>query len=98
MHVQWTDPPNLGLPETEMFQSLGVSLPSGESASDFVEGKDGATVRLIGHLLGRAVLLGVGLAVAGARDKDLVKYSLAGAAAIELFVLGYAWINKEKKS
>lgn len=93
--VRWSDS-SLGVPETEMFQSLGVSLPSGESASDFVEGKRGSAVRLVGHLLGRAVLLGAGLAVAGARDKDLVKYSLAGATAIEVFVLLYAWANKEK--
>ena len=89
---------NLGLPETAMFQSLGVALPSGESASDFVDGVPGSGTRLIGHFLGRSVLLALGLAAAGLRDKDLVKASLAGSAAIEFFVLGYAWVHREKKA
>lgn len=95
--VRWNDS-DLGVPETGMFQSLGVSLPSGESASDFVEGKEGATVRLVGHFLGRAVLLALGLAAVGLRDKQLVKASLAGSAAIEAFVLGYAAVNREEKA
>lgn len=76
--------------------SLGVSLPSGESASDFLEGKSGSTARLTMHFLGRAVLIGTGLAVAGVRGKELAKLSLAGSAAIEAFVLGYAAVNKDK--
>lgn len=94
--VEWRDS-DLGLPETEMYQSLGVALPSGESASDFVEGVPGSGARLIGHYLGRSVLLALGLAAAGLRDRDLVKASLAGSAAIEFFVLGYAWVHREKK-
>lgn len=74
--------------------TLGVTLPSGESASDFIEGKPGSTGRLLFHYLGRSVLVGVGLAVVGVRGKELVKYSLAAAGAIELFVLGYAWYKR----
>ena len=106
--VQWNSS-NLGLPETEMFleasrrredreQSLGVALPSGESASDVIEGVPGSGIRLVGHFLGRAVLLALGLAAVGLRDKELVKASLAGSAAIEFFVLGYAAVNREKKA
>ncbi len=84
--VQW-------VPENS---TLGVTLPSGESASAFIEGESGSAVKLVAHMLGRSVLVGVGLYLAGARDKDLVKYSLAGAAAIEAFVLGYAWMNRGK--
>lgn len=73
-----------------------MALPSGESASDFIEDKPGSTLRLTMHFLGRAALLGTGLYVAGARNKDLVKYSLAGSAAIEVFVLMYAGMNRGK--
>ena len=84
--VQW-------VPEKTM---LGVTLPSGESASDFVEGKPGSLIRLTGHMLGRAALVGVGLYLVGVRGKELVTYSLAGAASIEVFVLGYAWSQRGK--
>lgn len=77
--------------------NLGVSLPSGESASDFLEGKSGSTARLALHYVGRAALIGVGLAVVGARGKELVKLSLAGSAAIEAFVLAYAAMHRETK-
>jgi len=73
---------------------LGVTLPSGESASDFIEGRPGATGRLLFHYLGRSVLVGVGLAIVGVRGGNLVKYSLAAAGAIEVFVLGYAWSKR----
>lgn len=74
--------------------SLGVTLPSGESASDFIEGRPGSTGRLLFHYLGRSVLVGVGLAIVGVRGENLVKYSLAAAGAIEVFVLGYAWSKR----
>lgn len=73
---------------------LGVVLPSGESASDFIAGKPGATGRLLFHYLGRSALVGVGLAIVGVRGKELVTYSLAAAGAIEVFVLGYAFIHR----
>jgi hypothetical protein len=73
---------------------LGVTLPSGESASDFIEGKPGSTARLLFHYLGRSALVGVGLAIVGVRGVELVKYSLAAAGAIEVFVLGYAYSKR----
>lgn len=74
--------------------ALGVTLPSGESATDVVEGKPGATGRLLVHYLGRSAIVGLGLAFVGVRGLDLVKYSLAAAGAIEVFVLGYAWSKR----
>lgn len=81
----------------EQPEALGIVLPSGESASEFIEGKPGATGRLIFHYLGRSVLVGVGLALVGVRGKELVTYSLAAAGAIEVFVLGYAWYKQEEE-
>lgn len=82
--IQWVQEPAV----------LGVQLPSGESASDFIAQKPGATGRLLMHYLGRSALVAVGLAVVGVRGKDLVAYSLAAAGAIEVFVLGYAWLHR----
>lgn len=76
---------------------LGVKLPSGESATEFLQGEPGSTWRLLSHYLARSAILGAGLAVAGARGKELVKYSLAGGAAIEAFVLAFAWLNRPSK-
>jgi hypothetical protein len=74
--------------------ALGVTLPSGESASDFIAGRPGATGRLLFHYLGRSALVGVGLFLVGVRGTELVKYSLAAAGAIEVFVLGYAFTKR----
>jgi hypothetical protein len=41
------------------------------------------------HVLGRSVLIGLGLAFMGERGSKLVKKSIAGAIAIEVFVLGW---------
>lgn len=76
---------------------VGLVLPSASSAEDLVDGKAGSLPRVLFHLVGRSVLIGTGLAVAGARGKDLVKYSFAGGAAIEFFVLAYAAYHKDKK-
>lgn len=81
----------LGVDQRDPFSlNLGVTLPSGESASDLVAGKPGAFPRLLAHYLGRSAIIGLGLLVAGARGRDLVIYSLAGSAATEVFVLLYA--------
>lgn len=74
--------------------TLGVALPSGESASDFIERRPGATGRLLFHYLGRSALVAVGLAAVGVRGEKLVQYSLAASAALEVFVLGYAWWHR----
>ena len=69
-------------------QHLGglTTLPSVSSAEDFWLGKPGGLIKVVGSTALRAVLIGVGLAIVGER-RNLVKYSAAGALAIEAFVL-----------
>ena len=76
--------------ETLVCPRCDPQLPSSRSALAFVRGEDGATASVIGHTLGRAALIGVGLAIAGERE-HLVRNSLMGAMAIESFVL--LWTN-----
>lgn len=74
-----------------MRQSLGAacaSLPSSQAAADALAGEEGAWLDVAGSMLGRAVLIGAGLAVVGERE-HLVRNSIAGACAIEVFVLGW---------
>jgi hypothetical protein len=44
----------------------------------------------------RGALVAGGLAVAGARGKELVKYTAGATLAIEVFVLGWAWWQARK--
>lgn len=68
-----------------------AGLPSGESAARLVRGDLDALPLAALHTLGRASLIGAGLAIAGLRE-NLVKYSLSAAVAIEGFVLLWsAW-------
>ncbi len=73
-----------------------LELPSASSAEALVAGDVGALPRVALHMGGRAVLVGTGLAVAGFRGRKLVVGALAGAAAIEAFVLLYAWWKRDK--
>jgi len=70
-------------------------LPSASSALDLVNGVEGAAPRVVLHMLGRAALIGTGLALAGAGDKT-ARYALAGSLAIEAFVLAYAWQQRSE--
>lgn len=72
-------------------------LPSMQSATALTHGDMKALPDVMGHLLGRAALMSIGLAFTGERGKDLVKKSLAGAVAIEVFVLMYAARQKVGK-
>jgi len=76
---------------------LGVTLPSEESANAFVEKEPGAFWAVMLHYFGRSFIIGAGLAAAGARGTDLVKYSLAAGGAIEASVLTFAYINRGQK-
>lgn len=70
--------------------SKGLVLPSASSAERLVRGEPGA-LPLVGlHLLGRAALVGTGIALVNGLNMKTMKYALAGSAAIEVFVLGYA--------
>lgn len=71
------------------------TLPSAQSAAALVRGESGSFVRVVGHTLLRAGLIGVGLAIAGEREK-LVRYSVAGALGIEAFVIGYAYWQRRR--
>ncbi len=68
----------------------GLVLPSASSAEQLVRGKAGA-LPLVGlHLLGRAALIGTGVVLVNGWNMKSMKYALAGSAAIEVFVLGFA--------
>lgn len=64
-------------------------LPSGRAALDLVTGRPGGLGKTIVCTLGRASLIGVGMAVVGKRE-NLVRDALAGALGIEAFVLAWA--------
>ena len=71
------------------------TLPSEAAALAFWEGEEGALLRVLLTTAERATIVGLGLYLAGER-KNLVKYALAGAAAIEVAVLAYAKHTQEK--
>lgn len=74
-----------------------TDLPSQSSAYDLVAGKPGALPRVIGHALGRAAIIGVGLYAAGAR-KGIVRLAIGGSLSIEAFVLLWARMHSEERS
>jgi hypothetical protein len=77
------------VPAPTRAQALGYelpTLPSVTAAHEFHLGVPGGFRSVLLSTLGRAVLIAVGLGVAGERRR-LVPYSLAAAASIELFVL-----------
>jgi hypothetical protein len=71
-------------------EKLTCPLPSANSALAFVRGEPGSTASIIKHTLGRSVLIGAGLAVAGERER-LVMKALTASMMIESFVL--LWTN-----
>lgn len=66
-----------------------TALPSGQATADLVAGDVDAVGRVALCTLGRAVLLGAGMLVAGKRE-NLVRDAIAGAVGIEAFVIGWA--------
>lgn len=84
--VQWLD------------ESWLEGLPSGESAEQLVAGDTGALPKVVLHTVVRGALVGLGLYAAGMRKGgELVKYGLAGAVGIEVFVLLWALYEKNQK-
>jgi hypothetical protein len=63
-----------------------TTLPSVVAAEDFLRGKPGGLMAVLSSTAGRAGIIFTGLYLAGER-KRLLRYALAGALAIELFVL-----------
>ena len=72
-------------------------LPTGDNATDVVRGKPGAIPGALAMSLVRGLIIGAGLALFGVRGSELVKYSLAGSAAVEAFVLSYAALEERKR-
>lgn len=66
-----------------------ASLPSSTAAADLLHGNPGGLAGVVLSTAGRAALIGAGLYVAGERE-HLVRNAVAGALAIEVFVL--TWI------
>lgn len=73
---------------------MSKSLPSEIAARDLISGRPGAAPRVATWTLVRAGLIGTGLYLAGER-KNLMKYALAGALSVEVFVLLHVWKNRE---
>lgn len=71
-------------------------LPSAQAAANFIEGRPGAAVEVVATVAARALIIAGGLFVAGER-KRLLPYSLAGAVAIEIFVLASVRNALEKR-
>lgn len=73
-----------------MSDSICATLPSADTAYRLIRGDASALPNLLRDLLGRAALIGVGVALAGGSKKEVVRYGIAGALSIEAFVLSYA--------
>lgn len=65
-------------------------LPSSDSAYLFTQGDPTAPWLMLRDFIGRSVLVGSGMYLAGERE-HLVRNSLAGGAAIEFFVVLWIW-------
>lgn len=73
----------------------GPPLPSSESAYEVIDRVPGSIPKAIFYTAMRAGLIGAGMALAGERNaKNLAKYALSGAAAIEIFALVWAAKNR----
>lgn len=64
--------------------------PSAGSATRLVRGVPGSLAEASLHTMFRAVLVSSGCYLAGFRDRDLMRASVAGAIAIEAFLVGWA--------
>lgn len=70
-------------------------LPSASSAIAFVAGERGAWMGVVRDVMLRSCIAGIGLYAAGEREA-LVKKSVAVAGAIEVVVLGIAFVKHHK--
>ena len=71
-------------------------LPSAEAANRLVRGDAKAIVPVAGTMILRAGLIAAGLYLVGNKER-IVPGALAGAAAIEAFVLAWAWSHRENQ-
>lgn len=85
------------LADFALAESSPATLPSSDAVADLLDGKPGALLGVVGSTLLRAGLIGAGMYVAGFRKrKQLVRGSIAGALAIELFVFG--WVAHKRRT
>lgn len=77
----------------QLGQADCAALPSSDAACDLVQGNVSALPKVLGTTLLRGGLIAAGLYVAGERA-HLLRNSVAGALAIEVFVLGWALFKK----
>lgn len=73
-------------------------LPSQDAAINLVQHRPGAVGEVAGSMLLRGVLIGAGLAAVGLRGKQLLMGALAGAVAIEVFVLAWTYNEATKQT
>jgi hypothetical protein len=70
--------------------------PSAASATDLVRGEPGALATAVAHTAVRTVLIASGMTVAGAGGRGMWRHALAGALALEVFLIGYA-VHREAR-
>lgn len=77
------------------------TLPSANSASDYIDGKPGALQSVIIHALSRAAIIYLGIQAGRVLKitppKNAFTISLLGSLSIEIFVLSYIKMQKEKE-
>lgn len=78
-------------------QDMCPTLPSADTAYRLIRGDGSAVPNLLRDLLGRAALIGVGVAIAGGSKKEALRYGVAGALSIEAFVLTYAAVRVQQQ-
>jgi hypothetical protein len=83
-----------------LLEPFPPGLPSSQSAFKLVAGQEGGIPGVVAHTIGRAALMAPALYLAGFRKNgQWWKGAIAGAMAIEVYVLGYtAWqYNSQRK-
>jgi len=93
-HYPVTRRPALGDPTVPVVPTADAppraSLPSVRAAEHLHQGRPGGLAEVIISTFGRACIIGAGIIAMGERDPwRLTKHVLAGATAVELFVLYY---------
>lgn len=77
------------------------TLPSANSAADYIDGKHGALQSVIIHALSRAAIIYIGIQAGRVLNitppKNSFTVALLGSLSIELFVLSYIKMQKDKE-
>ena len=80
----------------QVVQVCGPVLPSASAAARFMEGEPGSLGEVIASWVMRGAVIAGGMWLFGYRDQPL-RRGLAGAAAIEAVVLGWAYMEKRQR-